>query len=243
MVNLTMFQGAIPQGVATGGNTLGHSIQAIFPAIILIIVVALLFLIMFIYTQFRYILIVYNCSAEGTTKLVEFGLARKVSNKDGQIKLQRLMRRKDFIPLPDEASITIIKGGRFICNFWKTIEGSYIPIESPNAVGKQLDSFNQVDRQVYVMEEKARIARAQTWKQMLLQIAPLMILAIVIICFFVFFDRVAKPIIEIQQNQAQYQIESTKMIKEVNTLIENKYRLLSGQEPVNEPTELSSSET
>jgi len=201
------------------------------------------FLAFYIYTKFKYILVVWDCTDKGGRKICDLGLARKIKPKDKTARFQRLLKRKDFIPAPEESAISVLMGGRFMVQYMKTIEEDYVPIEPPDAVSKSLSSFQSVDRQIYVMEEKDRIAKKHTWKQALLQLAPLMIMAMLIICGMIFFDRVAGPIVQIQDNQMARDREITGLIHEVNVLTENVYRLKQGQEPIDIPKNLNEEET
>lgn len=223
----------------------GTNFHLVMQVVLFCLFCAAVFLLLYIYRKYRYFITIYHTSQYGTLKFTENGIARLYTPKNGGTRLQRLFERKDYLPLPDDKALSVMKSRRFHINYMRTVEGNYIPIHAPDAIGKDLNSFSELDRQMYINEEERRIAVKKSWKEQIIAIAPIIIMGVIIIMGMVFWQRIASPIIQIQEEQKStivemtgYAKQLTALTEQINILLENQYRISHGEDPVDMPKSL-----
>lgn len=232
---------AVAGSIGNVGVNAGVQVGLAMSLLKVVVPVMLLFFIIYVVTTFKYILILRHIGQEGYVKYTEIGLARKVKDKNTtQFKLQRLFKRKDFIPIATERSNAIMKGGKHLIEYWVTEDGSYAPIPAPNDVDSDaIGGFDPVSRAQYVMNERSITKLTETWKQYALPIAALSIMGLVIVSGMIFYGKVAVPLIQQGQQNAATAQELTKLTTEINRLSVNVQRIQTGEIAVPPPQTIS----
>lgn len=223
------------------------NMQIAWVLIKILVPIILVLFVLLIFLKFRYILIIRHRAPDGYIQWTEFGLAQKKEDKETKTpRLQRLLKKKDYIPLPQASSIVPIKGGRFIIEFAYTQDGTYQPIRAPSLDSLDDDNvktaFDPVSRAELVLHEKARLQQMQTWKQLVFPITCMFIMAILIVSGMIFYGQVAQPLImqaNANANVALVQGETAQkmdaMVQQMNRMLVNLQKVENGEKAIFPP--------
>ena len=155
----------------------------------------------FVWTQKQYKVRFIIRKVTGDRTLVFMDWAR-IIRKKGLATKWKLKKRKDFVPVPPREAIDVSTKGKLVVECYYTEDGEYVyiadKINSEKGGIGSLYPVKNTDKEFYQTqcEEGMKKYQAKTMSEILLQLAPMMILVIIFTLFLVFFDKTVQPSIE-----------------------------------------------
>ena len=187
----------------------------------MVVPLALLFVLIHTITKFKYILVIRSMGADGTIQRRDIGLARAVKDsKTGAYRLSRYFKRSDIIPMPPSGAVAPCMGSYKLVELYQTEAGEYgyifptLEVDEEQAKVITKAEFRPAERAAYVENLKeAHDRNSKSLLEVIAQIAPTLILALVIICGMLFYGKIANPLIQQAQVNTQMTMEINKLLK------------------------------
>ena len=239
--------GIIQEGLFTGLDYISLAIMGLIIAFTIVCVILFL-----IYVKsFKHKIRIKEIT--NGRKLIKDDFYKEIKKKDGTIWYRLFKSRVDIPTMPTEA-IEQDSKGRKILEVYKLETGEFIPIVDKNHTipdnilkiddkSKRQEEINKylkenknvicsldpltTEQRITIVDQcfKANSKTTKTMSETILQIAPLVLMAMIIICAFAFWGELGKPVVEINKDKTtQLQLQKeivTQLVelkKEVQTL-------------------------
>jgi hypothetical protein len=162
----------------------------------------------------------------------------RLIKKDG-LEYWKLMKLKDIIPLPPPGAIDITNKGKRVVEVYKNDKGEHFYIED-NHEAREWQPLTTEERDLLINSiDRAEKRRGKKWTEHLPMIAGLAALVLIVVCLMVFYNDMAKPLLEMGDKYNQGQEIQLKIVEKLDNL-ENKYQVLEGQDAFSNDGETSS---
>jgi len=163
--------------------------------ILIIGIVAFLGYFLWWIAQYNKVKIVIRRIADGRVIVVQD--KARIIKKKGQPIRWKLLKLKDFIPVPPDRAIEITSKGKYFVEAYYTEDGEFIyindKIEKNGNIGS-LYPLKNVDKEFYVQQvEEGNKYNKKKWQDVVLMLAPTMAIILILVLFMVFFEQVVKP--------------------------------------------------
>jgi hypothetical protein len=135
---------------------------------------------------------------------------------------RRLLGKKKLVTAPPSDAIELKDNGTLYAEcYWKedNPEPTWIIDKFVgDIVG--LEPFTTQERSLFVNRlEDAVMRRKKNWLDMLYQIAPVLVLALIFVLILVYWEEIAKPISDLQQSNAQISTQNARISEENTKMI------------------------
>jgi hypothetical protein len=221
-------------------NAIMSGMDGITTAILWIIAIAIvggiLYMVMF-YMQFK-IRTVIRETANGRTIINTKEKARVFRNKNGvpmwQFWGSTFKFKKINVPIPESSYIDIDSKGRKFCEFFKTPDGNHIPVRAdPNKLGEiEFMPFNTEQRNALVMEYRESEAyKRKKWSDTLLQMAPYIIILLILVVFMIFYNDTVAPTIKLGEQNVKISEQNMEIQKQNSLVIRELAGVLNRVDP------------
>ena len=158
------------------------------------------------------------------TKIVVDDKARITKDAEGTI-WWNLFKSKVNIPPAPADSIDISSKGKKVVEFYKTEDGHFVPINdnTTNVEDFLFEPLTTSQRSILVGQiRKAEARKKQGWKDVLVPIVALGALVLLVVSLMVFWGDLAKPVLEMGEQQAGMTAQMTSLVNRIDTVINNK---------------------
>lgn len=155
----------------------------------------------------------------------------RLVKKDGQ-EYWKLMKLKDIIPIPPANVIDIDNKGKRIVEVYRNTKGEHFWVHDDIEV-KEFQPINTEERDFLINNiHRSEKRRGKKWTEHLPVLAGLGALVILVVCLMIFYNDMAKPLLEMGDKYNQNQ-EIQQQI--VNTLerIDKKVQILESEDEYN----------
>ena len=123
----------------------------------------------------------------------------KVIRRKGEAPKWKLRNRKDYVPIPDDDSISINKKGKLCVEAFYTEKGQYIYKKNINNPNLDINNpLTTIDKEFYANEhiDAVQKYKKKNWMELLSTMAPLIGVIIIVIFMFAFWGQIVKPFME-----------------------------------------------
>ena len=149
----------------------------------------------------------------------------RIIKKKGQPIRWKLKKLKDYVPVPPDRAIEVMKNGKYFVEAYYTEDGEYIYIEDKfkeNDVIGSLHPVKNTDKEFYIQQqEAAKKYEIKKWSDILMQLAAPITILLILIIFMMFFDRVVAPLGELSSALTGAAIELKEAVMLLQTCVEN----------------------
>ena len=158
------------------------------------------------------------------TKIIVDDKARVTKDAEGTI-WWNLFKSKVNIPPAPADSIDISSNGKKVVEFYKTEDGQFVPINDATMTvdGFLFEPLTTSQRSILVGQiRKAEARKKQGWKDVLVPIVALGALVLLVVSLMVFWGDLAKPVLEMGEQQASMVNSMTSLVNRIDTVINDK---------------------
>lgn len=126
----------------------------------------------------------------------------RLIKKDG-LEYWKLMKLKDIIPLPPPGAIDITDKGKRVVELYKNEKGEHFYIHD-NVDIQEFQPFTTEERDLLINSiDRAEKRRGKKWTEHLPLLAGLAALVLIVVCLMVFYNDMAKPLLEMGEKYNQ----------------------------------------
>lgn len=155
----------------------------------------------------------------GSKKIWFYDKARVIKDKNGVVICWQLLRRRHRVPIPPPQAIEINNKGKLVVTAYYTEEGEYIYSIDKNDSLRGIDPLTTDDREFFLNElKKAETRKGFKWQDHLMTMGALLFVLVIIVLSFVYWEDISKPAVQISENfekAQQYNMETTKMLRDI----------------------------
>ena len=157
----------------------------------------------------------------GTKTFIVDDKARVYKDKDG-VTYWRLLKFRDIIPMPPSDAIDVTSKGKFVVEAYRNEQGEYqyiydhkaMAVFQPLTTNQRLILINQI--------KKANAKRKTEWMQYAPLIASGMVLVIIMVMAFTFWDDITKPAVGAANSNAQASKDMRDAVTRLDNILQKK---------------------
>lgn len=152
----------------------------------------------------------------------------RLIKKEG-LEYWKLMKLKDIIPLPPPHAIDITDKGKRVVELYKNDKGEHFYIHDNSDIG-EFEPLTTEERDLLINGiDRAEKRRGKKWTEHLPMIAGLAALVLIVVCLMVFYNDMAKPLLEMGDKYNQNQEIQLQILEKIEA-IENNVQVLKSED-------------
>lgn len=134
----------------------------------------------------------------------------------------KLQKTKLIVPVAPEEAIEINRKGRKVVEAY-LVDGEIEYIKDATTSVKPFQPMTTKQRHIFMHQlKKAHERRTKTWKDVVVPITAIVGLVTIVVSLMIFYGDIAKPVLDMGQQQAAMQKEMTHTVEILQEIIQNK---------------------